>query len=192
MICSLLLFLAVTAGQGPGDGYILAPSPPRQIKTLYWELFQSTETWIRITPTLKDGNPAPAGLIFSVTFHGKKQDNAPETVTIRAQSDPRFVATRFSLKLTPHPGDVLDLTAPGANFQYSPNCPGTEGCAVTGIISVVPWKVFNQLILAESIKAEVLGLEVSLQEADLGALREFARRLTPASTTDYSSVTSKK
>lgn len=181
MLYLFILFLAaVPTAQGPGDGYNLAPSSPREIKTLYWELFNTTELWVRLTPEGETGKPAPVSLIFSATFPGSRQADVPTEISIRAQVDPRFVASKFSLKLMPHPGELLDLAAPGTDFEYYPHCPIGEKCAVTGIISIVPWKVFTRIVKAKSITGEVLGLEVSLQEADLDALRAFAQRLVPA------------
>jgi len=182
------LFLAVMPTvQGPGDGYNFAPSSAREVKTLYWELFQTTEIWVRLAPEGRDHKPAPLSLIFYVTFPGKELSIEPTDITIRAQADPRFAAAKFSLKLAPKPGQPFDLVGPlgtvknsiGTNFQYYPNCPG-GGCAVTGVISYLPWKVFLQIARSESLTAEVLGIEVSFQQADLDALRAFAKKLAPS------------
>ena len=182
-----LLLAAMPTVQGPGDGYNLAPSSPREIKTLYWKLFKTTEIWVRLSPEGKDHKPAPVSLIFYVTFSGKELSLEPTHVTIRAQADPRFVASKFSLKLAPQPGEPLDLVGPlgtvknsiGTSYQYYPNCP-EGGCAVTGVISYLPWKVFLQIARSESLTAEALGIEVSFQQADLDALRAFAKKLVPA------------
>jgi len=177
----LMLFLAaMPTVQGPGEGYNLVPSSPREIKTLYWELYQTTEIWVRIIPERENRKPAPVSLIFSVTFPGKKQPDVPTQINIRAQADPLFVASKFSLKLVPQPGKLLDLAAPGTNFQYIPYHPTGETYAVTGVISIVPWEVFSQIVQAKSIAGEVLGIEVLLQNADLDALRAFAKRMVPS------------
>ena len=175
-----MLFIAMMPlVQAPGEGYNLLPTPPRQIKSLYFELFKTTEVWVRLTPVGKDGQPAPVSLIFSTTFSGKKQAKIPADINIRAQVDPLFVASKFSLKLELPPGELLDLTAPGVNFEYYPRCPSGETCAVTGVISIVPWRIFRQIVEAKSVTGEVMGREVSLQEADLIALRAFAQGLVP-------------
>jgi hypothetical protein len=173
-----LFLAAMPTAQGPGDGYNLAPSSPREIKTLYWEVFQTTEVWVRLAPEGENRKPAPVSLIFYATFPGKKLAHEPTDINIRAQTDPRFVASKFSLKLMLDPGEPLDLAGPGANFEYYPRCP-TGDCAVTGVISVVPWKVFARIVQAKGIVGEVLGLGISLREADLDALRAFAKRLVP-------------
>lgn len=181
-----IFLAAMPTVQGPGEGYNLAPSSPREIKTLYWELFQTTEIWVRISPDGKDHKPSPVSLIFYVTFSGKELSFEPTHITIRAQADPRFVASKFSLKLSPQPGAPLDLVGPpgtaknsiGTNFQYYPNCPG-GGCAVTGVISYLPWKVFLQIARSESLTVEALGIEVSFHKADFDALRAFAKTIFP-------------
>jgi len=181
-------FLAtITTVQGPGDGFNLAPSAPREIKTLYWELFKTTEIWVRLSPEGKDNKPAPVSLIFYVIFSGKELSSVPTQIAVRAQADPRFVASKFSLKLAPRPGAPLDLVGPlgtvknsiGTNFQYYPNCPD-GGCAVTGVISYLPWKIFVQIARSESLTAEALGIEVSFEKRDLDALRAFAKKIGPA------------
>jgi len=181
-----LFLAAMPTVQGPGDGYNLAPSSPREIKTLYWALSQTTEIWVRLAPEGDSPEPAPVSLIFYATFSGKKLAHEPTNIIVRAQGDPRFVASKFSLKLMPQPGEPLDLVGSlgtvknsiGTDFQYYPNCPG-GGCAVTGVISHLPWKVFMQIARSESLTAEVLGIEVLFQQADLDALLAFARRLVP-------------
>jgi hypothetical protein len=183
-----LFLAAMSTGQGPGDGYNFAPSSPREIKTLYWELFQATETWVRLSPVAENRKPAPLSLIFYVTFSGKKLPSEPTDITIRAQADPLFVASKFSLKLTPQPGEPLDLVGSlgtvknsiGTKFQYYPNCP-EGGCAVTGVVSYLPWLVFLNIARSKSLTAEVLGIKVSFEQGDLDALRAFAKRLVPGS-----------
>jgi hypothetical protein len=75
---------AIPTVQGPGDGFNLAPSAPREIKTLYWELFKTTEIWVRLSPEGKDNKPAPVSLIFYVTFSGKELSSEPTQIAIRA------------------------------------------------------------------------------------------------------------
>ena len=76
---------------------------------------------------------------------------------------------------------MLDLVGPpgtvknsiGTNLQYYPNCQG--GCAVTGVVSYLPGKIFVQIARSESLTAEALGIGVSFQQADLDAQRAFAK-----------------
>ena len=179
-----LCLAAVSIAQGPGDGSNLVPSAPREIKTLYWEQFQTTETWVRLLPLDQNRKPAPLSLIFYVTFSGKKLPSVPTEVTVRAQADPRYVASKFSLDLRPQPGDALDLVGPlgtiknslGTRFQYYPNCPGGN-CVVTGVISYLPWQVFLQIARSHALTAEILGMEVLFEQADIDALNALAKTL---------------
>jgi hypothetical protein len=162
-------------------------SSPREIRSHYFEVSNSTETWIRLKPQDETGKVAPINLIFTATFPGKKQDRVPSEIEIRAQVDPLFIAPRFTLKLTPHPGKPLDLVGPigtmknsiGTNFQYLPNCPG-GGCAITAVASYLPWDLFMQIAQSESLTGDVLGVDVAFQQSDLDALRAFAKALVPA------------
>jgi hypothetical protein len=187
-MCFLLAFLltATAAAQVPGDGSNFAPSAPREIKTLYYELFQTTEIWVRLVPVDQNRKPAPLSLIFYVTFSGKKLESVPAEVTVRGQADPRFVASKFSLNLRPQPGDALNLVGPlgtiknaiGTKFQFYPNCPVGDDCAVTGVISYLPWQTFLQVTQSRALTAEILGTEVSFEQGDFDALKTFAKMLS--------------
>ena len=48
---------------------------------------------------------------------------------------------------------------------------------MTGIFSTLRLEVLRQIIQADSITAEILGLRVSLQKADADALQAFVKRL---------------
>jgi hypothetical protein len=50
------LLLGILLFQGPGDGWALVPDA-RQVKKLYWDLFQTTEVWIRVIPEDPAGKP---------------------------------------------------------------------------------------------------------------------------------------
>ena len=56
----LSLFLLL---QSPGAGWVMAPTPPREVRRLYWELQETTEVWVRLTPG--DPNAAPPLLSHS-------------------------------------------------------------------------------------------------------------------------------
>ena len=46
--------------QAPGDGWALAQVPLREVKTLYWDLFGTTETWVSIIPSRRRTEPQSA------------------------------------------------------------------------------------------------------------------------------------
>ncbi len=187
MYSLLILFLAAIPGlQGLGIGIDSTPSSPGEIRSQYFEVSNSTQIWIRLKPQDGTGKVAPINLIFTATFPGKKPDHMPSEIEIRAQVDPLFIAPKFTLVLTPHPGRPLDLMGPlgasknsiGTSFHYLPNCPG-GGCAITAVVSYLPWDMFLQIAQSESLKGDVLGVDVTFHQSDLEALRAFAKKLVP-------------
>lgn len=48
---------------------------------------------------------------------------------------------------------------------------------MTGVISYLPWQVFLQVARSHALTAEILGTEVSFEQADLDALNAFAKTL---------------
>jgi hypothetical protein len=47
--------------QGPGDAWTLVQSPPRETRRVYWDLFQTTEVWLRLVPEEPNGKPPLLG-----------------------------------------------------------------------------------------------------------------------------------
>src|SRR5688500_17336400 len=58
--------------QLPGGGWTLAPAPPREVKRLYWELVETTEVWVRLTPGYPSGNAPLLSLVFQAFFPGRQ------------------------------------------------------------------------------------------------------------------------
>jgi hypothetical protein len=158
---------------------MMSPAPPREIKILYWELFQTTEVWVRIVPEAHNGKPTLLSLIFFVTYPGKDLKRTPPTISLQAQPDPLTVFKRLSLKLTLQPGGFLDLAAPGRDFRYIYPCGVGEGCAPGAIVATLSWEELNRFAKCERFTGEVLGFDVSFAAADSDALRDFARKLNP-------------
>jgi hypothetical protein len=46
MAALLWLLLA----QGPGEGWNVVQAAPREVKRVYWELFETTEVWVLLLP----------------------------------------------------------------------------------------------------------------------------------------------
>ncbi len=51
---------------------------------------------------------------------------------------------------------------------------------MTGVISYLSWQMFQHIAQLEGLTAEILGMDVSLEQADLDALKAFARILDSA------------
>ncbi len=124
LICALLLApTALASAQAPGAGWVMSPSPARVVKTLYWELFDTSEVWVRIEPTGRDGRPAPPlSLVFLALFPGKRLKQTPATIQVQAQPGPLTIVSGLTLTLSPEGGAPLDLTAPGQSFQTVSPC----------------------------------------------------------------------
>src|SRR5688572_27240571 len=82
--------------QSPGSGWVMAPAPPREVKRLYWELFQTTEVWVSLTPGVGNGNQPLLNLVFQAFFPGRPErepysglpqwpKGAPARLVVRAE-----------------------------------------------------------------------------------------------------------
>jgi hypothetical protein len=83
--------------QAPGDGWALAQAPPREVWTLYWDLFQTTEVWVRLEPADPGGKPPLAALILQALFPGREAKGPPAKLVVRAQSFPLTVVSGEAL-----------------------------------------------------------------------------------------------
>ena len=63
------VLLGVLLFQGPGDGWANVPDA-RQVKRLYWDLFKTTEIWVRLIPETPGGKPPLVNLIFQAFYPG--------------------------------------------------------------------------------------------------------------------------
>lgn len=180
MSLSLVAFICLvgmtSSFQAPGVGWMMSPAAPREVKTLYWELFQTTEVWVRIVPEAHDKKPTLLSLIFIATYPGKDPKRTPPTITLQAQPDPLTVITRLSLKLTLRPGGFMDLAAPGRAFRYIYPC---EGCTPSAIAAALSWEELNRFAQCEGFTGEALGFPVSFGSADCSAIQALARKLKP-------------
>ncbi len=178
--------LAVLFWQGPGDGWAIQPSPAREIKRLYWELFQTTEVWVRIVPD-HPGNKPLVSLIFQAFFPGPAARNPysglpeepkgpPERLVLEVQPLPLTVIRELSLHLILN-GKTLDLTAPGSNYRNLPCLVTTDGCTPNAVEIELKPDILRSIIAAHSVEGEALGFPIRLTEADLAALKNFATRI---------------
>jgi hypothetical protein len=169
--------------QAPGSGWALVPTPERTIKTLYWELFDETEIWMRIAPEAEDRASTariPASLIFWLTYPGKAFaandiKTSPQEVMVQAQPDPLTIVNTLSLLFLVDDKVLFDLMGKGAAFDYIYPCPG---CAPNAAVAHLDPQSFRRmvrsLVRSKTVTGEELGLKFRLSEADLQALRDFA------------------
>src|SRR5882672_3736217 len=95
--CALAFVLLLF--QAPGDGGALVQAPPREVKRLYWELFETTEVLVRLIPEDPGGRPPLVTLTFQAFFPGRAERDPysglpqwpkgpPARLVLRAQGSP--------------------------------------------------------------------------------------------------------
>ncbi len=184
-VCALSLMLLLL--QVPGDGWAIQSSPAREIRRLYWEIFQTTEIWVRIVPEHPDSRSPLVGLIFQAFFPGPAKRNPysglpeepqgpPSRLVLEAQPLPLTVIRELSLRLDVD-GKTLDLTAPGSNYRNLPCLVATDNCVPNAVEIELEPGVLRSLITARSARGEALGFPIRLAEADQAALGRFAARI---------------
>jgi hypothetical protein len=179
---AVLIVAAATLvrGQGPGDGWMLAPTPERSIKLLYWDLANVTEVWTRIVPRVADGSARiPASLVVSARFKGKvgrleDLSAPPDEMSLLAQPDPHAVVVTPSLLLRTIDAAIVDTNVnepPGVVRLIAP----CSDCGATAVLTSLKPATLRSLASAKTIACEVLGFKCVLDRLDLEALRRFAR-----------------
>jgi hypothetical protein len=179
--------LTVLLLQAPGDGWELVRAPPREIKRLYWDLFQTTEVWLRLVPEDRDGKPSPVNLVFQAFFPGRAERDPysglprepkgpPARLAIRAQPLPLTVIRELSLRLVID-GNAVELTAPANRYRNLPCLIATEDCTPSAVEADLEPSLLRSVIAARSVRGQALGFALQLTEADQVALVEFVTRI---------------
>jgi len=163
--------------QAPGSGWIMTPTPPRTLKTLYWKQANQTEVWVQFAPRSPQGETIPAALIFVVLFSGDVTrtgaiSGPPNELTVQAQASAQAFHVVPTLKFVPSGGREIDLTSPSSSFSTGMSC---AGCGVTSVRATLDAKVLQTLAGSASMSAEVLGMRCELDRADMVALTKFAQ-----------------
>lgn len=183
--CSLAVVLLLL--QAPGDGWALVQAPPREIKRLYWDLFQTTEVWLRLIPEDPDGKPALVSLVFQAFFPGRAERDPysglprepkgpPARLALRAQPLPLTMIRELSLWLVID-GKLVELTGPTSRYRNLPCLLATEDCTPNAVESELEPSILRALITARTVRAEALGFPVKLTGADQVALTDFVTRI---------------
>ncbi len=182
--------LALFLLQGPGEGWNLVQAPPREVKRVYWDLFETTEVWILLLPGSPHGETTPVNIVFQAFFPGRaKRDpysnlpewpkGEPEKLTVRVQPFPTTVINELSLRLVID-DETLDLgasckwpggTGPRCQILYSG---AAAGSAVIGVSVEVQPALLRRLSKARVVTGTALGFPILLSSGDLGAVGKFA------------------
>ena len=184
MTVALALSSLILLAQAPGAGWVMAPTPPRDVRRLYWELQETTEVWVRLTPGDPNGAPPLLSLVFQAFFPGRAQREAysllpqwprgaPARLVVRVEPFPLTAVRDLTLRLELD-GYTFNLTGPGSRYAML-SC--GEDCTPNAIEVDLDPSLLRALIAARTIRGEALGFPIQLTPADQRALGDFAARV---------------
>jgi hypothetical protein len=187
MLLALALSSLIPLAQAPSAGWVMAPAPPREVRRLYWELQETTEVWMRLTPGDPNGAPPLLSLVFQAFFPGRARRDpytavpqwptgSPARMVVRVEPFPLTAIRALSLQLTLD-GHAFNLTGPGSRYTILPcGAGGCDGCAPNIVEAELDPALLRALIVARTVAGEALGFPIQLTSADQRALGEFAER----------------
>jgi hypothetical protein len=169
--------------QAPGAGWVVAPAPPREVKRVYWDLFQTTDVWVRLTPSDSKGTAPLVSLIFQAFFPGRVQlepytlrpqwpKGTPARVVVRAEPFPLTTIRALSLQFVID-GYTFDLAGPGSRYALVP-C--GDDCIPNAIDAEIDPALLGALTTATVVTGDALGFSIRLAPDDQRALSAFAAR----------------
>ena len=169
---ALLGVVTLLLSQAPGDGWGMVNSRPREVKRLYWDLFQTTEVWITLSPVTADTVAGPR-FAFQAFFPGREVRGRPQRIQVKALAG--IVAADLSLRVTID-GKTTDLTGPdGTSFLLYPPC--VEGCSANGVVADLKPELLRSILVAAEVDIVALGSTFQLSSEDRAALGEFAKQI---------------
>ena len=169
----------------------MVDAPPREVRRLYWELPQTTEVWVRLTPGDATGGEPLVNLVFQAFFPGRARRD-PYTglpqwpagkaarMVVRAEPFPLTMIRRLSMQLVLD-GHRFNLAGPGIIYTILPCGVGSEECASNSVEAELDASLLRALTVARTVEGEALGFPIHLSAADQRALAEFSQRVAPAS-----------
>ena len=187
MTLALALSALILLAQAPGSGWVMVQAPPREVRRVYWELVETTEVWVRLTPSDPNGAPPLLSLVFQAFFPGRQPREpysllpqwprgAPARLVVRAEPFPLTVVRDLSLRLVLD-DYTFDLTGPGSRYAMLPCGTGSDDCAPNAVEAELAPSLLRALTVARTVRGEALGLPIQLVAADQRALGEFAERV---------------
>jgi hypothetical protein len=182
-----MLPLALLLLQVPGDGGALVQAPPREVKRLYWELFETTEILVRLVPEDPDGRPSLVILTFQAFFPGRAERDPysglpqwpkgpPGRLALRAEGAPLTVIRELSLRLIVD-GTTVELTGPTSRYRNIPCLFATDDCTPNGFEAELEPAILRSLTKARAVGGQALGFPIQLTQADQMALGDFVTRI---------------
>jgi hypothetical protein len=186
MTLALGLLSLLLLPQGPGSGWAMVDAPPRNVRRLYWELQETTEVWVRLTPRNADDGEPLVNLVFQAFFPGRAARDpytalpqwpagVPARMVIRAEPLPLTVIRALSPRLVLD-GHSFNLAEPSSRFSILPCGAGSEDCTPNTVEAGLDASLLRALTVARTVEGDVLGFPIQLDAADQRALAEFAAR----------------
>ena len=193
MIALPLALSLLLLAQAPVSGWAMVDAPPGEVRRLYWELHETTEVWVRLTPGDPGGGRPLVNVVFQAFFPGRARrdpysglpqwpSGTPARIVARAEPFPLTVIRDLSLRLALD-GHAFDLTGPGGRFTLLPCGAGSDDCAPNAVEVDLDPSLLRALTVARTAGGEALGFPIQLTAADQRALAEFAARAGLAPTT---------
>jgi hypothetical protein len=173
-IAAIVGITAQLFAQAPGGGWAALPSPENEVKSLYWELFSQTETWIRIVPRDPAG-PLPVSVVFSAIRSAKGDSSAPGVIHIFALPSPiaSLPIPANSLRFTNESGITFDLVD---GRHVEPLGGACDACSNQGIAATMSISEFAVLASSKTLDCDVFGFRCSVSQQGLQGLRELIKR----------------
>jgi hypothetical protein len=123
--------------------------------------------------------PNPVVLNVTVAFPGRSQKHAPDAIEVRAEAMCTAYPDRMRqpiLRFHLGGGTEMDLTAPGKEFQFFPNCVTNFHLGAIPSDDVIVHMTFDalrQVAQSNTVDIDALGFTVFLKPEDLQSLRKF-------------------
>ncbi len=170
-MATLLGVAALLLLQAPGDGWGMVDSRPREVKRLYWDLFQTTEVWVTLSPVTANTVAGPR-FAFQAFFPGRKVEGRPQRIQVKGLAGGEARDWLFLVRID---GKTTDLTGPDGNSSvlYGP----CEDCLAVGVVADMKAEVLRSMVDAGNVSIVAFGFTYQLSSEDRAALGEFAKQI---------------
>ncbi len=165
---ALLSLAALLLLQAPGDGFGMVDTRPREVRRLYWDLFQTTEVWVTLSPVTQNTVAGPRFAVQAL-FPGREVKGPPGRIQVKALVDPVGNDTSFRVTVN---GKAWEVTGAGGDWFLLRGDYGTFG-----IVAALTPEVLRAMAGSANVTVSVLGVELRLSPQDVEALAEFARQI---------------
>jgi hypothetical protein len=151
--------------------------PPRQVKMLYWELFNTSEIWVSLIPASSPDSQRHVRLVFQAYWPGKDVSRPANRIVLRALPLPLTVVTQYSLRLKIDEENIELAGGCESPSRPAPPClllyPPGENTSANGVAVDLETRVLRRLAGAKEVTGVALGFPVIFAPQDLTAVQQF-------------------